>query len=80
MDPAIEANAEKVMMTTKRMDEAVANIVAVMQEIDKRDGKLMAQLRQRYSLPQTLSALADSVADHAASLRDFLTSLDGHVS
>lgn len=53
-----EEQSAAIEAAAKAYDAALTTVYSTMQEIDKRDHQLMVTLRQRYSLPQQLGALA----------------------
>jgi len=77
MTPEIESLFSRLMTTNKQVDEALTRVYSVAQEIDKHDGKIMAYLRQKYALPQSLAALSNSIGDNVEAILALFKALEG---
>jgi hypothetical protein len=76
MTPETEALMSKSLTALMQLNDAVISMGKIMQEIDRRDNKIMIHLRQQYALPQALAALSTSIGDNMAAFRLLFDSLN----
>jgi hypothetical protein len=76
MDESMQARAADVIEKSRRANVAVAKALEVLLTIERSDPKLMVNLRQRYGLPEALSAVATSFEDAANAMRAFFAILE----
>jgi hypothetical protein len=69
---ATKAQADSVDYACSHFDQALNELMAAMQDCDRRDHRLMVTMNQKYGIPQKLGAMAQAVGGIMAALKPIL--------